>query len=233
LWFTLPWTVIDEPPKPATPPPEESRISLEIPNVDSAYPRYKYSVVPGGIHSLAELTAVVARDPVVRAHYGDIDFDAVRFIRLESSRAAYVSYRVGDAILWTRRRIQLPRGELVLSDGAHLIRARCGNRISERPQEPVEEQAERAGFDDPEPPAIFAPMTTRPQITWEVLPLAKPEVLVPALASPPSSEMPPLLHPVPEPRTAALFVSGLGAIGVATIMRRGLSRGVPTPRSGR
>ena len=56
---------------------------------------------------------------------------------LTAGRAAYVSYRSGDRIYWTRERVWLKAGETVLTDGTTTIRARCGNCVSDAKQEHV------------------------------------------------------------------------------------------------
>jgi hypothetical protein len=98
---------------------------------------YPYSVVPGGVHSAAELTAAVEADPIVAAHYTHLSVPALRQERVRERRAVYMSYRVGDQIYWTKRPVALRPGELVLSDGREEIRARCGNCISDVPMEPT------------------------------------------------------------------------------------------------
>jgi hypothetical protein len=94
------------------------------------WPVFKYSVVSGGVQSAAELAAAANRDSVVRDHYQGINLNNVRNTRLDKNVLAYVSYRVKDKILWTTNKIQLQKGELVLTDGVNLVRGRCGNRIS-------------------------------------------------------------------------------------------------------
>jgi hypothetical protein len=98
---------------------------------------YPYSVIPGGVRNPAELRNAVAHDEVVAEHYSDFDLHAVRVVRLEQARAVFVSYRVGSRIFWTKNRLNLPAGETVVTDGEHLARTRCGNRISEAPVGPV------------------------------------------------------------------------------------------------
>ena len=48
-----------------------------------------------------------------------------------------MSYRVGARVYWTRERVWLKAGETVLTDGATVIRARCGNCVSDVKQENV------------------------------------------------------------------------------------------------
>lgn len=92
---------------------------------------YRYSVIPGGVHSASELAAAMARDPVVRAHYADIDAAAMHAVTVDKARMVHVSYRIGDKIYWTRNKVRLAEGEVLLSDGTHQVRARCGNRIAD------------------------------------------------------------------------------------------------------
>lgn len=98
---------------------------------------YRNSVVPGGVHSAAELSAVIARDPVAAAHYADFKVAAAHLVQVEKSRMVHVSYRIGNQIYWTKNKVRLALGESLLSDGEHLIRARCGNRIADTIEGPV------------------------------------------------------------------------------------------------
>lgn len=97
---------------------------------------YRNSVIPGGVHSQSAL-ASAQRDPVVAAHYAGFDVAAARTVRVEQSRLVHVSYRIGDKIYWTKKKVRLALGEILLSDGKHLTRARCGNRIADEPQFPL------------------------------------------------------------------------------------------------
>jgi hypothetical protein len=96
-----------------------------------ARPIYNGSVVPGGVYSLDELRTVIARDPVVAEHYRHADLGEMRAVTLTKGRAAYVSYRRGNRIFWTRGRVWLKPGETVLTDGTTTIRARCGNCVAD------------------------------------------------------------------------------------------------------
>jgi hypothetical protein len=61
-----------------------------------------------------------------------------------------MSYRVGDQIYWTKRRLILHEGEQILTDGDTTIRGRCGNRLSETPMVPTSGQEPLADvFDRP------------------------------------------------------------------------------------
>ncbi len=111
---------------------------------------YRNSVVPGGVHSAEELAAVIKRDPIAAAHYANFNVAAAHLIRVEQSRMVHVSYRIGNQIYWTKNKVRLALGEYLLSDGEHLIRARCGNRIADvatgpvLPNEPAPEVLETA-----------------------------------------------------------------------------------------
>lgn len=98
---------------------------------------YPYSVIPGGVESARELLAATHNDAVVAKHYADFDVDTARVIALDHDQAVYVSYRVGNNVYWTNRKIELHKGETLISDGTHEARTRCGNRVSETPQAPV------------------------------------------------------------------------------------------------
>ena len=102
-----------------------------------ARPVFNGSVVAGGVYSLDELRAVIDRDPVVADHYRGVDLDRMEVATLTAGKAAYVSYRRGDRVHWTRSRVWLKPGETVLTDGTTVIRARCGNCVSDVAQENV------------------------------------------------------------------------------------------------
>jgi hypothetical protein len=108
--------------------------------VANAAPRriYPYSIVPGGVHDAAELARIVKADPVVAQHYAGLRLDAVRDVTVTRPRAVYVSYRKGDQVYWTAKKLTLKAGETLLTDGSIELRARCGNMISDTPRLPVE-----------------------------------------------------------------------------------------------
>lgn len=106
----------------------------------AATPRrvYPYSIIPGGVSGAAELKRVIRADKVVAAHYADFDADKAKEITVTRPRAVHVSYRKGDQVFWTAKKVMLAQGETLLSDGSNEMRARCANRISDVPQFPVE-----------------------------------------------------------------------------------------------
>jgi PEP-CTERM motif len=97
-------------------------------------PVYPYSVVPGGVEDAKELKWVADHDPVVAAHYAGFDYDHARVVRLTLAKTVYVSYRIGNHIYWTRRRVNLHKGEKLITDGRMTARGRCANRVEEAPQ---------------------------------------------------------------------------------------------------
>jgi len=104
---------------------------------NSARVIYPYSVIPGGVESAAELRNSVAHDPVVAEHYGDFDIARARVVRLNQDRLLYVSYRLGNRVFWSKKRFTLHKGESVITDGEHMARTRCGNRLAEAPAAPI------------------------------------------------------------------------------------------------
>jgi len=98
---------------------------------------YPYSVIPGGVRNSTELRNAVAHDDTVAQHYADFNLGNARLMQLREARAVFVSYRVGSRIFWTKNRLHLPAGETVVTDGEHMARTRCGNRLSDVPIGPV------------------------------------------------------------------------------------------------
>lgn len=125
---------------------EEGRLVIEVaaPTVPAraleqpaVHPVYPYSVVAGGVHSAEEIREAAAKDPVVGKHYQGVRLERVKRVELKRPGAAYVSYRIGDEVYWTREKVALKAGEELYSDGDVAVRGRCGNLVSETPRTPV------------------------------------------------------------------------------------------------
>jgi hypothetical protein len=154
---------------------------------------YPYSVIPGGVRNPADLRNAVAHDEVVARHYSDFDLREVRVARLKEARAVFVSYRVGSRIFWTKNKLNLPAGETVVTDGEHMARTRCGNRIAEAPVGPVLNN-------EPSPEAMEIPadggLLAAPESSPE-LPLAvPPTTAIVAPPQPPGSIFIPIIPPL-------------------------------------
>jgi hypothetical protein len=123
-------------------------------------PVYRYSVVPGGVRDAKELRWAADHDPVVRAHYAGFDYDHARVVKLVLARTAYISYRIGNKVYWTRHRVSLKKGETVITDGRMTARTRCANRVEEVPQQAASEaEPPAARFDEPVQPDLGTAMT--------------------------------------------------------------------------
>ncbi len=199
---------------------------------------YPYSIVPGGLRDPADLRYAALRDYVVRQHYAHFDYSHARLVRATEAREVYLSYRIRDSVFWTRRRVRLHVGELLLTDGKITARARCGNQVSDaaKPEVSNEEPAEDV-LDQPVVAVEAAPsMPARPVLAQFDLPTGQP--LSPPLFLGPfffpyvpiSVPLPPRRcpageqdvdgqcrhkrkpSPVPEPSTMVLIGSGLGLI---------------------
>lgn len=103
----------------------------------SKSPVFPWSVVAGGVHTLEAVRQAVAQDPIVREHYRAINIAKLRTEQLSKARSAYVSYRKGDTIYWTRNPVWIHAEETILTDGQSTIRGRCGNMVSELPKSPI------------------------------------------------------------------------------------------------
>jgi hypothetical protein len=97
---------------------------------------YPYSIVPGGASTVEDAKAAMVR-PDVRANYANIDFSKLRQEKLTKNLSGYVSYRYGDKIYWTKKKLTLRAGEMVFTDGVHTVRGRCLNCYSAFPMLPI------------------------------------------------------------------------------------------------
>ena len=76
------------------------------------------------------------RDEIVASHYSGVNAGALRVETIFDDRDVFMSYRIGDEIFWTKQKVRLQKGETILTDGVHHIRARCGNCIAFAPMAP-------------------------------------------------------------------------------------------------
>jgi PEP-CTERM motif len=137
---------------------------------------YPYSVVPGGVRDAQELKWAAEHDPVVRSHYAGFDYDHARVVRLVLARTAYVSYRIGNKVYWTRHRVTLKKGETVITDGKMTARARCANRVEEVPQQATSSaEPPAAKFEEPVEPARGTAIAG-PPVAFESALLNRPAV---------------------------------------------------------
>jgi hypothetical protein len=87
-------------------------ITLPLPESNSSAQHvFPYSVIPGGALSSRELSEAARREPVVAAHYAGFSVADARVIRLPHDKLAYVSYRLGNHIYWTKTKVELHQGE--------------------------------------------------------------------------------------------------------------------------
>jgi len=121
----------------ATPAPAVLRTAAQV-RTKKTRRVYPYSIVPSGVLNRQELTHAVVVDKVVAEHYAAFEADKATVRTVTKPRGVYVSYRKGDKVFWTAKKLQLAEGETLLSDGQNEIRTRCGNRISDVPRLPVE-----------------------------------------------------------------------------------------------
>ena len=92
---------------------------------------YPYSVIPGGVQSREELSANIRSDSVVTAHYADFDVTKAKLVNARETRFMYVSYRLKNKIYWTSKKIRIPQGETLITDGTceEIGRASCRERV--------------------------------------------------------------------------------------------------------
>jgi hypothetical protein len=186
---------------------------------------YFYSVIPGGVASAQKLQEALLHDPIAAAHYTDFHIESAYVVRLARDRKVHVSYRLGDQIFWTKKEVTLHAGEALLSDGEHLARTRCGNRIAAvpdgptSPAEPPVEVIDRPVF--PLPPAITTDaIPAGPIWSDHSIPVLLAYGGVPTVRVPAGG--PPYVSPVPV---------GGGCCGVAGSPTQGGSQTPPPPAS--
>jgi hypothetical protein len=145
---------------------------------------YPYSVVPGGAKTVAEAKKAM-HDPAVKNHYAAVDFSKLKQVTLTSDLVGYVSYRVGDKIYWTSKKLRIRAGETVFTDGEHVVRGRCLNCYSSVPLLPTRLfEPTEATFDTPVELPLIA-------LTFPKIPLETP------VLPPPLEEFTPIVPVLP------------------------------------
>jgi len=139
---------------------------------------YRHSVIPGGAFSVAEVERARGDDPVVNAHYAVFDAARLRMTQAPAPRPVYVSYRIGSDVYWTRHRVVLAAGEALITDGGHMARARCGNRVADTPQQPV------AAHEPPAADLDALELPVPPETDWELPSALVVDVFPPVPLSP-------------------------------------------------
>jgi hypothetical protein len=131
------WVGLLERPPAVNPPARFDAHLQDIGAVVLRRANYSYSVIPGGAFTQPELQRAISRDAVVADHYSDVNASTMRPEILKADRMAYVSYRLGDRVYWTTKKVRIRGGETILTNGRQEIRARCGNCISLEPLMPT------------------------------------------------------------------------------------------------
>jgi hypothetical protein len=177
---------------------------------------FRYSVIPGGVKNIEELQNAIVDDPVVSTHYSKFDLSKARIIQLDRDRSVHVSYRIGNGVHWTKKKLKLTKGETLITDGVYSARTRCGNLISDTESAPIIMNEPTAqDMDETETPAQPG---VRFVSTEETDPLPEehkyyppvildppgPPAIIP-LSSPPKETH---FTPVPEPSALLLLLIG-------------------------
>jgi hypothetical protein len=160
---------------PAFAPLHSAKAKKYLARIPGVYP---YSVVPGGIKDPGDLRAIAARDYVVRRHFSHFDYNHAQLIHAAEAREVYLSYRIRDTIFWTRRKIRLHLGELLLTDGKITARARCGNQISDVAKPEVSDE-------EPDQDVLDQPVAELGSPSSPVRPMLAPPDLPSGMPSPP------------------------------------------------
>jgi hypothetical protein len=92
---------------------------------------FGHALVPGGIHTLAELAAHAYL-------YPGLDLDSAVLAHTVRGFFAYVNYMKDGHIYWSKRPRYIPYGEAIITDGNIFILQACGNEFKLDPGDPAD-----------------------------------------------------------------------------------------------
>ena len=188
-----------------------------------SHPVLNYSLIPGGISTLAEFRAAIAANSILRARFADFNWDAAYITRTQNPMYVFVSFVKDGHLFWTKKPMLIPAGEAIITDGVHTILMRCGNEIAWTPQTP-EQDINTSLLATPEVPSFDISMLGPP---IEETPVANPDdshtytvgtstANMPLFVGSPVLSGPPLLlattgtaSPTPEPKSLWLTLTGI------------------------
>ena len=117
------------------------------------------------VHTVADFKAMMS-DPVLAGHFRDFDWSNAWATELPRSEKAIVTHRSGSTILPTKRAINLPAGDRVITDGVMVVRAHCCNDVKLQGIEgPMPGPLPlTAVAPPPGPPALAGPDAPQPEV---------------------------------------------------------------------
>jgi len=197
-----------------------------VPMAETTFPDrpvYRHSIVPGGVYSRTEVEEAAIRMPDVAEHYRSVNIQRLAPAQVSRDGLYYASYRRDGAIFWTSYRLRVDSKETVLGDGKQLVRARCGNLLSESPLKPVLPpeleplEPEMSVLDVPSLPILDH--LTNPSGLWiPFLPLIPVLIFSGGGSHGGHPGTGPTTNPIPEPSPAGLVGFGLVAIAAAQLL---------------
>ncbi|MEW6440635.1 MAG: PEP-CTERM sorting domain-containing protein [bacterium] len=143
-FFVLP-TLADEPPEASligageALPNEPALPGAQDQAAEGSGARPWYGLCPEGrVKSVRDFQDEVLADPMLRTYYDGFDWNAAQLIRLEAPVEAYLSYKKNGRIVRTKRKMSLPAGDAIITDGRTWVRAYCCNEaVVENPEAPA------------------------------------------------------------------------------------------------
>ncbi|RMF92799.1 MAG: hypothetical protein D6736_02805, partial [Nitrospinota bacterium] len=99
---------------------------------EAAAARRWYGLCPkNSVKSLQDFRKLVLQDKLLRVYYSRFRWQQARLVTLNAPRLAYVSYQKDGQIARTRKKIRLPQGDTIITDGIIQVRTYCCNEVIE------------------------------------------------------------------------------------------------------
>ena len=206
-------------------PMMQSKLPVEDDALDANYEtagRWFGLCQKNAVHSIEDFRKTVDKDPVLKAHFANFNWDNARMGRLEKVTRAYVDYRKSDMIFRKKTPIVLAAGDQYITDGVMMVRTNCCNTYNPLNELDIDPAAGPSMAPEPmapflsEPPVAMSaptvhPLTQNPMTSPTSTTGGNPPIPLPPPVIPPPGYDPPSTPSGPKtPIPAAFWMLGTG-----------------------
>lgn len=110
------------------PLPGIQNVNYEPPDAGSEIAGHWYGLCEKNkVHSIEDFKTIVQNDPLLTKHFANFDWSKATISKNAQPVFAYLSYRKGNTVFSTSKKIELPAGDPFIWDGSRKVRMFCCN----------------------------------------------------------------------------------------------------------